>query len=491
MTRFGSKLIVLLLVCIAIWTTAGVAMGPSAPPSRMAGVAAQREPTPLEPGQPVSQAIAAGETHRYRVSLQANQVLHVIATQLGADVVVTLIGSDGKPIVEMDSPTGTEGAESVWFIAPTAGDVQVEVRPFESSAGRYELKIDALRLATPEDVKRVQMQASLMEGNRLSLQRTPEAQQAAIAKIKEAASLARTLGERDTITFAASSLRVIDTGALLESLALPSLSGKVPAYYSPSYEQRAGRLRDRLVMAVEFFEQKLGVTPKIYLAVLDREQWSNVAFGGTPYGMPNSTTSRSGAGLVCLAATHDAFDELGRNLKGTLPVQALKAIESTGLSFEEGMRELGDSIMYHELGHIYIAAYGISPPNRWVNELLANYLSTVYTSEQPRAPQFEKFRGMLAAGSMNGPRPKHTTLEDFERLYMGVGFDNYGWYQIRITRRAEEVYKSKKLDFLKDVKAAFPPDEKRPIGVDDSLERLEKIAPGFQDWARELAGGTR
>jgi hypothetical protein len=491
MTRFGSKLIVLMLASIALWTTAGVAEGPSGPRIRVAGVARQREPMRLEPGQPVSHAIAAGDTHSYRVALQANQVLHVIATQLGADIVVTLVGSDGNPIVEMDSPTGTEGAESVWFIAVTSADVQIDVRLFESSAGRYEMKIEPLRLATLDDVKRVQVQASLLEGRRLSVQRTPAAQQAAIAKLKEAAALARSVGQRDIIRFSVGLLRAIDTGAALESLALPSLSGKVPAYYSPSYEQRAAKLRERLAKAVEFFERKLGVAPKIYLAVLDREHWSDAVFGGTPYGMPNSTTSRSGAGLVCLAATADAFDELGRNIKPTLPIQAWKAIESSGLSFEQGMREFGDSIMYHELGHVYAAAYGISPPNRWVDELLANYLATAYTSEQPAAPQFENFLGMLSAGSIKGPRPKHTTLDDFERLYSGVGFDNYGWYQWQIIRRGEEVYKTKKLDFLKEVKAAFPPSEKRPIAVDVSLERLEKIAPGFVDWARELAGGSR
>ena len=60
-----------------------------------------------------------------------------------------------------------------------------------------------------------------------------------------------------------------------------------------------------------------------------------------------------------------------------------------------------------------------------------------------------------------------------------------------LTRRAEEVYKTKKLDFLKEVKAAFPAHEKRPVPVDVSLERLEKISPGFLEWARQLAGGAR
>ena len=149
--------------------------------------------------------------------------------------------------------------------------------------------------------------------------------------------------------------------------------------------------------------------------------------------------------------------------------------------------------MYHELGHIYAAAYGIAIPNRWMDEFLANYLATAYMSEQPTSPCSSRSLVKLHRWIPQGPRPKHTTLEDFERLYMGVGFQNYGWYQGEFTRRAEEVSKTKKLDFLKEVKAAFPPHEKRPVPVDVSLERLEKIDQSgkFLEWARQLAGGAR
>jgi hypothetical protein len=474
MTPLAGGLGVTTLGSIALWSLSGVAQS-----------------TPLEPGQTVARTIAAAETHAYRVALKANQALHIVARQLGADIVVTLRGTDGKPVVEMDTPTGSEGAESVWFVAPTSGDFQVDVRPFEASAGRYELTVETVREATPDDAKRVQMQALFLEANRLGLQRTPEAQQAAIGKFKETAALARSVGERDMAALSVRSIGGIDIGAGLETLALPSLPGKVPVHYSPGYEPRAAKLRDRLAKAVDFFEQRLGVTPKIHLAVLTQEHWSDVSSPGVPYGIPNSLMSRSGSGLVCLSATHEAFDELGRSIKAELPDAALKAIESTGLSFEEGMREFGDGIMYHELGHIYAAAYGIAMPNRWVNELLANYLSIAYTSEQAANPQLEKLGEILSSGFIRGPRPTHTTLEDFERLYLGVGARNFGWYQMQITRRADEVYKTKKLAFLKEVKAAFPPYEKRPVPVDVSLERLEKIAPGFLDWARQLAGGAR
>ena len=197
MTHFATNLVIRMLACIAVWPVDSAAQTVPAPPIRSSPGAGQTDPTRLEPGQTVTRAIAADETHRYRVALQPNYVLHVVATQLGADIVVTLLGSDGKPMVEMDTPTGTEGAESIWFVAPTGGEFTVEVRVFEGSAGRYELRADALREATPDDGQRVQIQALFLEANRLGLQRTPDAQQSAIWKFREAAALARSVGERD------------------------------------------------------------------------------------------------------------------------------------------------------------------------------------------------------------------------------------------------------------------------------------------------------
>src|SRR5215471_6795401 len=82
------------------------------------GAAAQpmTEPARLEPGRTGSREIAKGERHAYRLALEANQAVHVVAVQLGADVILALTGMDGKPIAEMDTPTGGQGAESMWFV---------------------------------------------------------------------------------------------------------------------------------------------------------------------------------------------------------------------------------------------------------------------------------------------------------------------------------------------------------------------------------------
>jgi hypothetical protein len=452
--------------------------------------AGQTEPVRLELGAPVPRVIAETDTHAYRVVVDTNEAVHLVARQLGADIVLTLLEPGGTPIVEMDTPTGTAGAESIWFVAPESGELLVQVHTFEGYGGRYELELETLRDATPEDVERVRVQTLFLEAARLAGQGTPEAQQAAIEELQEAVAVARGLGDSEAAALAVTALTDLDVGAGLESLGLPVLPGRVPTYYSPGYETRAVELRDEVVRGVDFFEQKLGVAPKIYLAVLDREHWSHVCFTGAPYGMPSSRGSRSRSGLVCFGATQELFDQLARNVRVNLTEADLEAIESAGVPFEEAMRKRGDSIMYHELGHLYTGAYGIAVPNQWVNELLANFLATAYESENPVDPPVRTVREIMGRGFDRRPRPAHISLEDFERLYTGMDFQNYVWYQRQLTRRAEEVYEAMGLDFLAQVKAAFPPEEQRPVPVQVSLERMESITPGFLEWADQLAHGA-
>ena len=98
--------------------------------------------------------------------------------------------------------------------------------------------------------------------------------------------------------------------------------------------------------------------------------------------------------------------------------EALQALNATGLSFEQGMREAADDLLYHELGHIYTVAYGIGPPNMWFNEFLANYLMEAYLAEDsPRSRVF----GVARRDWFITLKPRYTSLDDLERLYIGVG----------------------------------------------------------------------
>ena len=107
----------------------------------------------LEVNKPIARELAGGQGHSYQINLAASQFLGVIVEQKGIDVVVTLFEPDGKKLIEVDSPNGTEGSELLQWVAMVAGNYRMQVRSLEKGvkAGRYEVKGAALREATAED----------------------------------------------------------------------------------------------------------------------------------------------------------------------------------------------------------------------------------------------------------------------------------------------------------------------------------------------------
>lgn len=67
-----------------------------------------------------------------------------------------------------------------------------------------------------------------------------------------------------------------------------------------------------------------------------------------------------------------------------------------------------------------------------------------------------------------------------------MGLQDFGWYRGQFEKRAAAVYKTQGFGFRKRLKAAFAPTPK-PLSVDETLTRLERISPGFVQWARDLS----
>jgi tetratricopeptide (TPR) repeat protein len=107
----------------------------------------------LEQGKPIERELKGGDVHAYSIPLTAGQFCDLIVEQRGIDVVVTLSGPDGKQVMEVDSPNGTQGTEPVSFVAKSSGSYRLEVRSLEKEAAtaRYEVRIAALREATVPD----------------------------------------------------------------------------------------------------------------------------------------------------------------------------------------------------------------------------------------------------------------------------------------------------------------------------------------------------
>jgi CHAT domain-containing protein/tetratricopeptide (TPR) repeat protein len=152
----------------------------------------------LEPGKLIEREMTEGQAHYFQIILASGQYLRVVVNQRGIDVVVTLIGPDGKKLIEADSPNGARGSEMVELITGLAGDYRLEVRSVEKdgATGRYEVKIAQLREASPEDHNRVAAQKAMAEGRQLRDQRAEESHRKAIERFEAALLLYQAARDR-------------------------------------------------------------------------------------------------------------------------------------------------------------------------------------------------------------------------------------------------------------------------------------------------------
>ena len=165
----------------------------------------------LEQGKPIEREIRGGEAHSYRLALVAGQFCHIVVGQRGIDVVAALYGADGEKMVEVDSPSGMNGPELISLVAEASGSYRLEVRSLSKNApaGRYEVKIEELRAATPRDRSRVDAQKAFTDAKTLRNQRTAESMRRAIEKYQEALSFWRTSGDRQMEAYSLNEMGLI------------------------------------------------------------------------------------------------------------------------------------------------------------------------------------------------------------------------------------------------------------------------------------------
>src|SRR5580700_9589200 len=107
-------------VCLvfSIWTAPGVAAQDAVV---VQGSSTARAPEKLELHRAIERELGPGLTDAFTVDMAAGQFAHVVAEQKGVNVVVTVVGPDGKVLVTADSPNYELGPEPASWIARGAG----------------------------------------------------------------------------------------------------------------------------------------------------------------------------------------------------------------------------------------------------------------------------------------------------------------------------------------------------------------------------------
>lgn len=173
------------------------------------------------------------------------------------------------------------------------------------------------------------------------------------------------------------------------------------------------------------------------------------------------------------------------NSRNVLSSTILNAIEGYDLdnrysmSREEIVNLFVSLIGFHELGHIYAKAYDMSFPNKWTYEFAATYFAYFYLDRN-----YPTERDIWIDASkilVQELQAGHTSLEDFERMYVKVGVENYAWYQVAFLLRVHEVYQKQGVTFLDNLKNR----PWRSTSASHYLSAMEDIGPGFNAWAQQ------
>jgi len=241
-------------------------------PSTVATI--QQDAGTIQPGIPIERELKAGETHSYRIHLEAEKFLYVVVDQRGIDVVVTLVGPNNQPLLKVDSPNSNHGPEPLVTIAELSGDYRIDVNAPNKNApaGRYEIKIAALRQPTAADKEHLAAERSFWEANALRLQRNAASSRNAIEVYKKALALFQSIGEssRQALTLEMIAVLHAGLGEFQNGLeyyekALPLFRASADRYQESSTLNGIGGVYDVLgnpSKALEYYRQALALLPK-------------------------------------------------------------------------------------------------------------------------------------------------------------------------------------------------------------------------------------
>jgi CHAT domain-containing protein/Tfp pilus assembly protein PilF len=225
-------------------------------------------PRTLQLHRPVSDRIGGGESRAYQIGLKSGQYFAAAVEQKGIDVVVRLMDPAGKALLEIDSPNGDQGPESVYFIAETGGLYRLEVAALDQAARPGEYVVSVLRVGKPsrKDGLRAVADRAYAEAGRLEGQPSLEA-------LERAARLFKSAGSPRDQGYALIRAADVARGLRDTQLAIELLQRLVQAQRQSKDQRGAGQTLSRIgrdyeslsqsEKAIAYFEQALAIAREV------------------------------------------------------------------------------------------------------------------------------------------------------------------------------------------------------------------------------------
>jgi CHAT domain-containing protein/tetratricopeptide (TPR) repeat protein len=318
---------------------------------------------------PLERELAGGEVHSYRLRLTAGQFIRAIFEQRGIDILVTLSGPDGEPLLQVDNPVGAWGPEPLFFETPRGGAYTIEVRARKASAsiGRYQFSMEARR-AGVADRLRLPADRVFAEGTRLLA--TAATRQPGLDKYAEALGLFRSVGDREGELF---------TLGLLGSVsAALGDEAKAQGYFDEALamQRDAG---DRAAQALTL--RNVGL---LYLSIGDKQNALDHFNQSSSLFQAAGDKRMAAVAAVNTGATHDAMGERQKALDSFLAALPL---------FRAAADRRGEAYTLNSIGLVYGALGDKKRARDYHNQSLevfraigsCNDLASVYSNSAEEA----------------------------------------------------------------------------------------------------------
>lgn len=216
---------------------------------------------------------------------------------------------------------------------------------------------------------------------------------------------------------------------------------QTPTFFSNGAKEQAEAMAATIDGALAFYSEHIDYKPNVTLLVLSPEDWGDHT-SHPVYGMPHYTDRQT----LIVAAENNAFWKSFLPPLENLPNQISEEIRST-YTDKDGklnLRPFFDLIAIHELGHAYHLQGGLNIQRKWLGELFCNVFLHTYTAEkEPHLlPALTVFPTMVLS-SANKDQFPYTTLRQLEENYEEItrkNPKNYGWYQSKLHKAAENIY---------------------------------------------------
>ncbi len=255
-------------------------------------------------------------------------------------------------------------------------------------------------------------------------------------------------------------------------------ASKFPTYHSPKAKTRAEQLSRIAENSEHYLKQHFQSRIKHTLLVVNERDWTRINHG-IPYGLIRGIDNyiiypKTETDNPVYVELKPFYDQGPENLKQELET----LLADRGDPFTAACQVWWDNLVVHEFAHNYLRADNVVFGLKWFEELFCNYITYAFLKGRVASLIDVRVIDLLCEVLYRGGSKlvRYSSLDDFERYYVGVGAGNFGWYHGKMFVGVKSLYDRFGEDFIGKAIDCFR------VSDDSLVSRLDESCNGFKDW---------